>query len=77
VKIAGEEDIPFVPQILEEIEISAKERGTGIAKRSPEYVEQKIREGKAIIAPFASSFARGFIFENIISRDCRCFSTYL
>lgn len=49
-KIAGEEDIPFVPQILEEIEISAKERGTGIAKRSPEYVEQKIREGKAIIA---------------------------
>jgi N-acetylglutamate synthase-like GNAT family acetyltransferase len=29
---------------------SAKARGTGIAKRSPEYVAQKIDEGKAVIA---------------------------
>lgn len=29
---------------------SAKARGTGIAKRSPEYVEQKMEEGKAVIA---------------------------
>lgn len=32
------------------MESSAKARGTGIAKRSPEYVEQKIGEGKAVIA---------------------------
>ena len=50
VKVADEEDIKFVPQILEEIEISAKERGTGIARRSVSYVEDKIREKKAIIA---------------------------
>lgn len=50
VKIATEDDIPFVPKILQEIEISAKERGTGIAKRSQQYVEDKIREKKAIIA---------------------------
>ncbi len=48
--IAGEEHISFVPEILREIELSAKERGTGIAKRSPKYVEDKIREKKAIIA---------------------------
>lgn len=29
---------------------SAKARGTGIAKRSPEYIEQKINEGKSVIA---------------------------
>ena len=50
IKIATEADIPFVPEILQEIELSAKERGTGIAKRSPKYVEEKIREKKAIIA---------------------------
>lgn len=50
VRIADEGDIKFVPTILEEIETSAKERGTGIAKRSVSYVEEKIREGKAIIA---------------------------
>lgn len=32
------------------MESSAKARGTGIAKRSPEYIEQKINEGKAVIA---------------------------
>lgn len=32
------------------MESSAKARGTGIAKRSPEYIEQKMREGKSVIA---------------------------
>ena len=29
---------------------SAQARGTGIAKRSPEYIQKKIQEGKAVIA---------------------------
>ncbi len=29
---------------------SAQARGTGIARRSPEYIEKKIQEGKAVIA---------------------------
>jgi hypothetical protein len=33
-----------------EMEESAKARGTGIAKRSPEYLRLKMREGKAVIA---------------------------
>ena len=40
----------FAKAITDEMAESAKARGTGIAKRSPEYIVQKIREGKAIIA---------------------------
>lgn len=48
--VANEEHIPFAQEICDVIEAAAKARGTGIAKRKPEYIEQKIREGKAIIA---------------------------
>ncbi|MFR9166667.1 MAG: GNAT family N-acetyltransferase [Dysgonomonas sp.] len=61
VKIAGEEHIPYVQEILDTIEAAAKVRGTGIAKRSPEYIEQKMREGKAIIAFVNRGFA-GFCY---------------
>lgn len=50
VLIATEAHYDFAPLICEEMEASAKARGTGIAKRSPEYLKQKMREGKAVIA---------------------------
>ncbi len=50
VVVATEEHTPFAQQICDEMESSAKARGTGIAKRSPDYVAQKMREGKAVIA---------------------------
>lgn len=59
--IAGEEHIPYVQTILDTIEAAAKVRGTGIAKRSPEYVEMKMREKKAIIALAGDEFA-GFCY---------------
>lgn len=59
--IAEEEHIKYVPYILDTIETAAKVRGTGIARRSPEYVEQKMREGKAIIALVNDEFA-GFCY---------------
>jgi hypothetical protein len=40
----------YAAQICEMIESAAKLRGTGIAKRDPAYIEQKMREGTAIIA---------------------------
>lgn len=40
----------YSSQITDEMENSAKARGTGIAKRSPAYVETKMEEGKAVIA---------------------------
>ncbi len=59
--IANETHIPYVQTILDTIEAAAKVRGTGIAKRSPEYIEQKMREGKAIIALIDNEFA-GFCY---------------
>ena len=43
-------DVHFAETITNEMAESAKARGTGIAKRSPEYVRMKIEEGKAVIA---------------------------
>src|SRR3954471_1763776 len=50
VRIANIGDIHFAQTITTEMEASAKARGTGIAKRDPEYIETKILEGKAVIA---------------------------
>ena len=57
VYIAEEKHLKYVNTILETIEMAAKIRGTGIAKRSPEYIESKIREGKSIIALDGERFA--------------------
>jgi len=47
---ATEEHNKYASQICEMIEIAAKIRGTGIAKRDPSYIAQKMLENKAIIA---------------------------
>lgn len=41
---------------------SAKARGTGIAKRSPEYIQEKIMEGKAVIALASDGAWVGFCY---------------
>lgn len=51
----------YVDTILETITAAAKVRGTGIAKRTHEYVAQKMKEGKAIIALAGDEFA-GFCY---------------
>lgn len=50
VQVANESHFGLAETICKEMEESAKARGTGIAKRSPEYLVQKMQEGKAIIA---------------------------
>ena len=50
VDIANSTHVDLAEMICDEYESSAKARGTGIAKRSPEYVKQKMLEGKAVIA---------------------------
>ncbi|MBQ7822826.1 MAG: GNAT family N-acetyltransferase [Bacteroidaceae bacterium] len=59
--VANENHLAYVDTILDTIEKAAKIRGTGIAKRSPEYVKQKMLEGKAIIALDGDKFA-GFCY---------------
>lgn len=55
VQVAQEEHVIYAQQICDEMEASAKARGTGIAKRTPEYVAKKIMEGKAVIALHAAT----------------------
>jgi predicted acetyltransferase len=50
VMVADDSHEKYVDIILETMENAAKIRGTGIAKRSPDYIRQKMKEGKAIIA---------------------------
>lgn len=50
VRVAQIGDILYASTITDEMAASAQARGTGIAKRSPEYISQKIMEGKAVIA---------------------------
>lgn len=44
------------------MEASAQARGTGIAKRSPDYVAQKMEEGKAVIALTPAGAWVGFCY---------------
>lgn len=50
IRVATAADKQFAKTITDEMESSAAARGTGIAKRSPEYVEKKMEDGKAVIA---------------------------
>jgi GNAT superfamily N-acetyltransferase len=50
IREANTGDTHYAIAITNEMESSAKARGTGIAKRTPEYVAKKIEEGKAVIA---------------------------
>jgi hypothetical protein len=50
IESAAEKHSKYAEEICKEMEESAKVRGTGIAKRSPEYVKKKMCEGKAVIA---------------------------
>lgn len=52
----------FAQVICDEMAASAKARGTGIAKRSPEYLVQKMQEGKAVIAFDEQGFWAGFCY---------------
>lgn len=61
VLVASEDHVGYVEEILDTINRAAKVRGTGIAKRSPQYVRQKMLERKAVIALCNGEFA-GFSY---------------
>jgi hypothetical protein len=52
----------FAETITHEMAESAKARGTGIAKRSPEYISLKMQEGKAVIALHKDGTWAGFCY---------------
>ena len=61
VMVAEECHEAYVDTILKTIEDAAKVRGTGIAKRTHEYLASKIKEAKAVIALDGDRFA-GFSY---------------
>ena len=60
--VANEQHIKYAQIICDEMESSAKARGTGIAKRTPEYISNKMREGKAVIALTTGGEWAGFCY---------------
>lgn len=61
VMVANASHERYVDTILETISVAAKVRGTGIAKRTHEYLATKMKEGKAVIALCNDDFA-GFSY---------------
>ncbi|WP_395808513.1 GNAT family N-acetyltransferase [Daejeonella sp.] len=59
---ATEHHIKYAEQICDEMAESAKARGTGIAKRTPDYITQKMLEGKAVIALQQDGTWAGFCY---------------
>ena len=62
IQIADPTHQDFAQIICDEMESSAKARGTGIAKRSPDYIKEKMREGKAVIAFTEEGIWAGFCY---------------
>ena len=61
VMVANASHERYVDTILETISVAAKVRGTGIAKRTHEYIATKMKESKAVIALCNDDFA-GFSY---------------
>ncbi|MEO9967237.1 MAG: GNAT family N-acetyltransferase [Reichenbachiella sp.] len=61
VQYATIEHVKFAQEICDLIESAAKARGTGIAKREPEYIRHKIETQQAVIATSAGELA-GFCY---------------
>jgi hypothetical protein len=64
--IATNNHIKYANIISETIDKSAEQRGTGIAKRSPDYIKTKILNGNAVIAIDGIKFA-GFCYIEVFS----------
>jgi hypothetical protein len=62
IQVASAQHVDYAQQICEEMAESAKARGTGIAQRSPEYVANKMLEGKAVIALHRNGTWAGFCY---------------
>lgn len=60
--VADDSHFRYAQTICDEMAESAKARGTGIAKRTPDYLIQKMKEGKAVIALSQGGEWAGFCY---------------
>ena len=68
IHIASVAHLGYSGEICHLMEESAKVRGTGIAKRKPEYIQEKMTQGKAVIALYKDKVA-GFCYIESWSHD--------
>ncbi|SIT95667.1 hypothetical protein SAMN05660493_00320 [Epilithonimonas bovis DSM 19482] len=61
-EVSSEKHLLYVEEIRNEMEDSAKKRGTGIARRSSDYLSKKISEGNAVIAIDENGTWAGFCY---------------
>ena len=66
--IANSSHSKYAQIICDAIEESAKNRGTGIARRTPEYILTKMQNGNAVIAIEGDQFA-GFCYIEVWSHE--------
>ncbi|WP_185854581.1 argininosuccinate synthase domain-containing protein [Blattabacterium cuenoti] len=64
VRVSHDQDTKYASLICQKIQESAKIRGTGIAKKDPEYIKSKMISGNAVIAFFDGKLA-GFSYLDI------------
>ena len=62
VMVADKRHFCYAQEICDEVYVSAQERGTGIAKRTPEYIIGKMQAGKAVIAVAEDGRFAGFSY---------------
>ncbi len=62
IMVANNSHFAFADEIVETIFLAAQQRGTGIARRTPEYITTKMTEGKAIIALSSDGRFAGFCY---------------
>ena len=62
VVVADESHVGYADAICQEIYLSSLERKTGIAKRTPEYIKEKMLAGKAVIAIAENGEFAGFSY---------------
>ena len=69
IRVANSGDVHYAVNITDEMEASAKARGTGIAKRTPDYIAAKMTEGKAVIAHLPNGTWVGFCYIEAWGKD--------
>jgi hypothetical protein len=62
VLVATQDHLIYVDQVNDAIDVASKERGTGIARRTYDYIANKMLEGKAIIALENGETFAGFCY---------------
>ena len=62
IEVANEKHGIFAEEICKAIEETARHNGTGISKRTPEFVKDRISEGNAVVATDEAGNFAGFSY---------------